>query len=337
MPNEDAPGSGPRDRDPSKPVASAPDKQTIDELVTFIGHEPQRLSALLAQQTVVLLERGVEWKDAVQKVFLWAKTLGADWAEIQLKRVSAVHGAREESFVLGDPPKRTGKSFGFITFGEEHFGRLLPGPSEEFARKTPFGPTQVFVTAGTRTISESSPEKAIDLRNAIESGLSNTRITNAASVFEALRKLRQRRRKQVAISAVVAADGATFSKSVAAALKGRAWVIDDFVTAPFRIDVKLPEGVTARALVDDLARERYELNLDISEYVQPDVDPEQIAFLALYESGQTRTLIAELDREDSHFVLRLFNPLSLVDPHDLDDPFALVQPTPIYVVGVEVH
>lgn len=104
-------------------------------------------------------------------------------------------------------------------------------------------------------------------------------------------------------------------QTLSVALADRSWLTTYTATDPLEITVMLRGGLTPEELASSLIENKPTLDIDLSEVITGDTPPmERLVFLAVYPSGRCRAVITEPIQEDKRVILRLPDPLVLIDP-----------------------
>jgi len=103
-----------------------------------------------------------------------------------------------------------------------------------------------------------------------------------------------------------------FARDATSGLGDRAWMVEEFVTQPFLLEVDFPQFASEDAFFEYYDKLE-EIRFDIRPFLTERADPDRLVFLALYPSGAVRGLTATVRREEATWV-RLHDASALFDP-----------------------
>lgn len=106
--------------------------------------------------------------------------------------------------------------------------------------------------------------------------------------------------------------------NLAQALSERAWILQHIVLGPLHIRALVAADLPIDQLIDFAANDDSQLEIDITHCVADNKwNSQRLAFLAAYPSKIVRGLSADLDMIDHRYLLRILDPLAVLDPGQL--------------------
>lgn len=119
-----------------------------------------------------------------------------------------------------------------------------------------------------------------------------------------------------------------FLRVVSAGLGHRSWILDELASAPFMLEVDFSELQMGGFVAEPQAA--HEVRFDVTRFLEREVDPSRLVFLALYPSGAIRSLSTTVERNGGTWV-SLNDPSALLDP----DVGSLVTRCQVKLVALE--
>jgi hypothetical protein len=107
------------------------------------------------------------------------------------------------------------------------------------------------------------------------------------------------------------------------ALRENQKLVDYAVTPRLRVEVHIPQLRTREEFLDRLVLDDLGTTVDLTRWLRSDADPEQLAFLAAYPSGEIRAVSAETTREDNRTLVNFVDPVCFFDPAISTDDFQI--------------
>jgi|GEM_PF-6294606 len=101
---------------------------------------------------------------------------------------------------------------------------------------------------------------------------------------------------------------------IRSALKHRSWLCDAIVGLPFEIAVAFPAVETYADLLERFIDAPYAVSVDVSQFVPVDHASEQIEFVAVFASGDARSIRTNVVIVNNRTTLVIENPVCLLDP-----------------------
>jgi type VI secretion system protein ImpC len=106
--------------------------------------------------------------------------------------------------------------------------------------------------------------------------------------------------------------------NLAQALSEHAWILQHVVLGPLRVRALVAADLPIDQLIDFAANDDSRLEIDITHCVASNKwNSQRLAFLAAYPSKSVRGLSADLDMTDHRYLLRILDPLAVLDPGQL--------------------
>jgi hypothetical protein len=119
----------------------------------------------------------------------------------------------------------------------------------------------------------------------------------------------------IQVLSTMRADEERFMRALSVALADQSRLTAYTATHPLEIYAMLRSGLTPEELAESLVEDELTLEIDLTEAIRGEVPAmERLVFLALYPSGRCRAVMGEPRQDHDRVVLRLHDPLVLIDP-----------------------